>query len=112
MPAEKLKYSLVATGIFCPDSRVGEVRTGRHPAMNLVAEGLDMMGYRETLLEGSDIGGRILTGSEEQVRDRNGLGAFRVDHGRMQTGCDDEGIGRRGGNELCNLATPAVLFLY
>lgn len=89
---------------------VVEVCAGSHPAMDLVLEDLDVLGYLEVVFELLDLLFRLLSRGEQHSRNRETLGIGGIDHGRVDLGSDREGVGVSLDTKGNDLAAPAVLF--
>lgn len=128
MLSKEVQDRLVAAGIFLLDALVRQVRTGSHPAMNLVRKGLDMLGTGKGSLELLDVLGVLVLRGQHDQRNldpagegisttlaRCGAGlcsllsVLRVNHSRVDLGSDLEWAlaGREGQRD--NLGAPAEL---
>lgn len=109
MLSKESQECLVATLVLLLHAWVLEVRARCHPAVDLVAEGLDVLGALQVRLELLDVVGRLVLGGEQAERDLDLLGVGRVDHGRVALGGGGEGrVGGRGrdGDDLAAPAEP------
>lgn len=86
-----------------------EVGARRHPAVNLIGEGLDVLGDRQAGLKLLDGLGVLVLGGEQRQGDLDARGVLRVDHGRVDRDGGLEGVIGRGDGERDDLAAPAEL---
>lgn len=107
---QEVQHNLVPPPVLLLDLGVLEVRPGGHPPVDLVREGLDVLGDLEAGVEALHGLGVLVLGGEEAEGDLD-LGAVgRVDHGGVAGDGGGEG-GRGGGCQRHYLAAPAVLEL-
>jgi hypothetical protein len=104
---EEGEGDLVPSLVFLEDGRVVQVCARGHPAVDLVREGLDVLGYLEVGLVLLDVVRRLVLGRQNAHGDLDLLRVGRVQHGRMAL---DRGLelGLLACDERGHLATPAV----
>lgn len=108
--AEKLQKRLVSPLILRLDALILQVRSGSHPAVDLVAKSLNVVGNLERLLKLLDIRLILVLGCQQRKGDSEALGVGWVDHGGMGCGTGGEGVGGSLEGEGNDFAAPAVLF--
>lgn len=107
MLGKELEQGLIATLVFTLHLGVLQVRAGRHPAVNLGREGLNVVGDNEIGLESIDIALGLVLRSEHGEGHLNGLGVVGVDHSgvALSGALEDLVIARNG--QRRDLTTPA-----
>lgn len=107
MRMEELQDSPVPPLVLGFDLRVLQIASGRHPAVHLIAERLDMVRHLEVLLESLDGLGVLVLRREDRSGYRDLLCVGWVDHRGMALGDRDEGrVGRGGeGEDLKRVGT-------
>jgi hypothetical protein len=104
----KVQERSVAALVLLLHLLVLEVRSRRHPAVDLRAERLDVLGHAERRLEFLHVFGRFIFGCEHAERDSDLRRVRWVDHGRVDFSCGLErcsGLGCQGDD----FAAPAGL---
>ena len=84
--AVELKQYLIPTLVLLSDPIILEVPTSRHPAMNLVAESLNVVIHRQILAELFDGIGVFVAGREHAEGHLDAFGVGGVDHGGVDFG--------------------------
>lgn len=108
---KEIQHRLVTPRVLLLDALVRQVAAGGHPAVDLVLEGLDVLGALEVRLELLDLVVGLLLGGEHDQRDLDRLSFLGLDHGRVALGADGEGVVVGRGDEADDLAAPAELVL-
>ena len=93
----KFQQDLIPALILRPDPLVLQIPARGHPAVDLIGEGLDVLGHGEGGVEGLHVGGRFVLGGEHAEGDGDGFCVGGVDHGGMDFGGGGEGGGGLGG---------------
>ena len=104
---EEGEGNLVAPLVFLLDRWVVQVCPRSHPAVDLVGEGLDVLGDLETGLVALDVVGRLVLGREHAHGDLDLLGVGSIQHGRVDLDGGLE-LGRLARDERGDLTAPAV----
>ena len=104
---EEGEGDLVAPFVLPLDPGVVQVRPRRHPAVDLVGEGLDVLGDLEICLVFLDVIGRLVLGREHAHGDLNFLGVSGVQHGRVDLDGGLE-LGWLARDQRDELSAPAV----
>lgn len=107
---KELKDCLVTPFILLLDAVVTEIGTSGHPAVDLILEGLYVLGHFEGVLKLLDLLIGLLLGSQKHGRDRKALGIRSIYHGGVDLGGNGEGVRVCLDAESNDLATPAILF--
>ena len=97
MLAVKIQQHLVSALVLLLDPLVFQVTAGGHPAVDLVAKGLDVLCARQVLAERFHGVGVLVAGGEHAEGDLDALGVGGVDHGRVDFGGGGEGGAGLGG---------------
>lgn len=90
--AKELQNSLVPPDILALDALVLQVAARRHPAVDLVLEGLDVLGHAKVLLKLLDLVLGLLLRGEQDKGNLDALGLLGVNHGRVALGANGEGV--------------------
>ena len=107
---QELNHSLIAPLILSTNVIVFEVRARRHPAVDLVAEGLNVLGAGERGLVLLNVLS-VLVLRREQAKGHLDFGRLgRVHHRGVHLDAGLEGVLRRRGHEGDYLAAPAELW--
>ncbi len=93
----EIEQHLIATLILLPGPLILEVATGSHPAMHLVAEGLNVVFYGQGLAEFLHRVGVLVAGCEHADGYFDALGVGGIDHGGVDFGDGGEGSAGLGG---------------
>lgn len=107
MLAVKIQQHLVSPLVLLPDPLVLQVGARGHPAVDLVAEGLDVLCFaarRKVLAERFHGVGVFVAGREHAEGDLDAFGVGGVDHGGVDFGGGGEGgagLGGQGDDLLC-----------
>lgn len=109
MLVEEAKNGLVATNILLLRPGIGKVSSRRHPAMNLVTKGLNMMWNIQFALKLLDNIRWLFLGCKEHIRHSNFVCASGVYHCRMDTSSNGEWVRITRSHKFGDLASPAVL---
>jgi len=80
---EEVEHGLVTALVLLLDLGVLQVRPGRHEAVDLRRESLDVVGHLQVGLESFHIFGRLIPGGDHQERHIDVLGVIGVNHGRV-----------------------------
>lgn len=97
--SKECQHRLVPPCVLLLHTLVAQIRPRRHPPVDLVTKGLDVLrrlGQRR--LELRDVLSRLVLGRQHGQRNRDVLCVSGVDHSRMALGTDLEGVLSGGGS--------------
>ena len=97
MLAVEIEQHLVAPLVFLPGPLILQVAAGGHPAVDLVAKGLDVVLRAQVLAELRHRVGVFVAGREHAEGYLDAFGVVGVDHGGVDFGGGGEGGAGLGG---------------
>lgn len=109
MLVEEAKNGLVATNVLLLRPGIGKISTRRHPTMDLVTKGLNMVWNIQFALKLLDGISWLFLGCKEHIRHSNLVSAGGVYHCRMDAGSNGEWVRITRSHKFSDLASPAVL---